>query len=161
MPAPQAANGSIESVSCSSPTACMAVGSAINPSGNQLLLAETWNGTSWTIHSPASPANGTVNYLTGVSCTAATACTAVGTSSGTPLIYRWNGTTWAAETPATASGSSVALSAVSCAAATSCEAAGSSFSSSTQTETMVAERWNGTTWAFRRSPPPPGRCRHT
>ncbi len=126
----------------------MAVGSAINPSGNELLLAETWNGTSWAIHSPVGPANATVSYLTGVSCTAATACTAVGASNGTALIYRWNGTTWTAETPATASGSSVTLSAVSCAAATSCEAAGSYFSSSNQAELMAAERWNGTTWVL-------------
>jgi hypothetical protein len=158
VPAPQLANGSIESVSCSSSTTCMAVGSAINPSGNELLLAETWNGTSWAIHSPASPANATANSLTGVSCTAASACTAVGTSNGTPLIYRWNGTSWAAETPATATGSSVTLSAVSCAAATSCEAAGDSFSSSsgTATETMVAERWNGTTWVLQAIASPTG-----
>jgi hypothetical protein len=156
VPAPQVTNGSIEAVSCSSSTACMAVGSAINPSGNELLLAETWNGTSWTIHSPASPANATVSYLTGVSCTAATACTAIGASTGTTLIYRWNGTSWAAETAASASGSSVTLSAVSCSVATSCEAAGSYFSSSTQTENMVAERWNGTTWVLQAIASPAG-----
>ena len=42
-----------------------------------LTLVEHWDGSAWTIEpSPNPPAVGA--YLTGVSCTTATACTAVG-----------------------------------------------------------------------------------
>ena len=42
------------------------------------MLAEVWNGTSWTISNPSLPAGGSDGLLNGVSCTAADACVAVG-----------------------------------------------------------------------------------
>ena len=51
--------GNIESVSCSSATACTAVGTDLNPSGVDVTLAERWDGTSWqrqaTPNPPATP----------------------------------------------------------------------------------------------------------
>jgi hypothetical protein len=61
-------------VSCSSSTACMAVG--YGPNGP---LAEHWDGASWTTQSaPNPPAGSQSENLKGLSCTASTACTVVG-----------------------------------------------------------------------------------
>jgi hypothetical protein len=53
-------------------------------SGHQKILAEHWTGTTWAIQSIPNPASN-VAFLTGVSCSAVTACTAAGyyqTTSG-------------------------------------------------------------------------------
>ena len=76
-------DNNLSGVSCSSPTACVAVGNADNGTYGQTLI-ESWNGTAWTI--TPSPNASTVfsNYLQGASCTAATACVAVGKSDNGP-----------------------------------------------------------------------------
>ena len=45
---------------------------------DRVTLAERWNGTSWTIQPTPSPPGAHSSDLTGISCTSATACTAVG-----------------------------------------------------------------------------------
>ena len=77
------------------------------------MLAERWDGTSWTI-TPTS-ANGT---FFNVSCTQATTCTA----AGEPM-QRWNGTGWAAQPTAGLPGSH-RLDDVSCTSSTACVAVG-------------------------------------
>jgi len=64
-------------VSCVSATDCLAVGDQTNlSSGRSLTLVESWNGSTWsTVPSPT--ANGD-NFLSGVSCTSAGFCAAVG-----------------------------------------------------------------------------------
>jgi hypothetical protein len=65
-------------VACTSANACTAVG-AYNTSTNvPLPLAERWNGSSWTVQPTPTPPNATASVLQAVSCTSATACTAVG-----------------------------------------------------------------------------------
>ena len=93
------ASSQLNAVSCSSATACTAVGSytAAGPENSpdipSFLLAERWNGATWTIQ-PTPGAGG----LSGVSCPSVNACTAVGAGR----IQTWNGTTWTAvPTPAT------------------------------------------------------------
>ena len=84
-------------MSCSSAAACTMVGSS-----NALLpdttLAERWNGTSWTIESTPNAAGTTSSFLSAVSCSAATACTAVGVDFkggiSFTLAERWNGSSW-------------------------------------------------------------------
>jgi hypothetical protein len=66
---------SLWGVSCSSVTACTAVGSTYK---NQVTLAEAWDGSSWTLQTPPTPSGATSIGLSGVSCTSATACTAIG-----------------------------------------------------------------------------------
>ena len=85
-------------VSCVSPSACMGVGSATDSTGEEnFTLAESWNGTSWTILPTPSPGS-FIDTLNGVSCTAVTACMAVGAFDGTTDVFtlaeRWNGTSW-------------------------------------------------------------------
>ena len=62
-------------------------------------LAERWDGTAWTIQPTPEPAGRRISTWRGVSCTSATACTAVGyyrNSAGiqVTLAERWNGTAW-------------------------------------------------------------------
>ena len=62
-----------------------------NSSDVQVTLAEQWNGKSWTIQSTGNAAG--ANHLLGISCSSASACTAIGIyqdskSLGT-LAERW------------------------------------------------------------------------
>src|SRR5207244_9499620 len=99
-----------------SSTACTAVGGS---------LIEAWNGTSWSIQRPAEPVG-----FRGVSCSLATACTAVGgylsgVGADRSLAQRWDGSAWSVQSTADPSTSgNVDLSAVSCPSATSCIAVG-------------------------------------
>jgi hypothetical protein len=65
------------SVSCTSPTACTAVGFYGTSGGVSRTLVESWNGTSWSRLS--SPSTGTHdNVFYGVACNAPSSCKAVG-----------------------------------------------------------------------------------
>ncbi len=66
-------------VSCTSTTACTAVGDYLNSSGVEVTLAESWNGTTWAIQETPNP-EATGSRLVGVSCTSSTACIATGFS---------------------------------------------------------------------------------
>ena len=95
-----------QGVSCTSGTACTAVGHYTNSAGVQVTLAEIWNGSSWAIQSTPNPSGAKNPVLNAVSCTSSTACTAVGSytnSAGTDstLAERRNGTSWTIQsTPA-------------------------------------------------------------
>src|SRR5690349_20698994 len=60
-PSPNAtlSGGKIESVSCSAPGACTAVGTNLNTSGISVTLAERWNGTSWQRQATPNPPGNT------------------------------------------------------------------------------------------------------
>ena len=145
-------------VSCPSASFCTAVGYAAN--GGPKTLAETWNGTAWSI--VPSPNRLPVGRLDGVSCISASACTAVGVSlpSKTSTRYRtlietWNGTAWSlvpSPNPATGQGSD-GLSAISCVSASACTAVGSYKRPSGQSRPLI-ESWNGSTWTVVPSPHP-------
>ena len=90
---------------------CMAVGysyttGAFGSGGN--FLAERWNGTAWTLDGVTTPAADLAPNLSGVSCTSATFCMAVGdyytALSGNSLLGEtgisetWNGAAWALHT---------------------------------------------------------------
>ena len=93
----------------------MAVGS-FPKDAVETVVAEQWDGTSWTVKNTPIPSGGRNGFLGGVSCTAANACTAVGdfvnaSNKVVPLAERWNGTNWIPQTvpaPAGASASSPA-----------------------------------------------------
>lgn len=86
-------------VACPGRTACMAVGTWSDPTGEYgFTLAESWNGTSWTRLRTPDPGSA-VNELYGISCPAAAECMAVGsklgqTGNGQTLAETWNGTSW-------------------------------------------------------------------
>jgi hypothetical protein len=163
---PNPAGGSddtLTGVSCGAASACLTVGAYFSGHGDSP-LAETWNGTSWTLQSVPLPAGALGGVLNSVSCTSATACTAVGyyANSGNAnvtLAESWNGTSFAVQKfspPPHATTST--LGAVSCdpAPATSCEALGWDFPSGREIAKTLAEVWNGTKWTIQNTPAPTG-----
>ena len=142
-------------VSCPAPSACIAVGSfSVSTSSSSGLrpLAERWDGSAWSVLPVPTPAGG--GALDGVSCSAATACTAVGGSRFSPqglsvltLAERWNGTAWSIQpTPTPLGAGDAGLSGVSCPATTACTAAGA-FGNPPGSNTL-AEHWDGTAWSI-------------
>ena len=115
-----AQNSALASVSCTSATACTAVGGYVNSGGTLVTLAEVWDGSSWTIQTTPNPSGATKSFLEGVSCLSTTVCRAVGyyfDSGGNQLTLAefWNGSTWAIQaTPNPNGGTFVALNGVAC-----------------------------------------------
>jgi hypothetical protein len=147
----------LSGVSCSSATSCVAVGYETTGAtiDKRDSLALHWNGSSWTVQPTPHPA-GAYTTLSGVSCTAANACTAVGYrddgGTHTPIVERWNGTSWSLQsTPAVSGGGE--LWGVSCSSGTACTAVGSR---GAPTASTLAMRWNGSSWALQSTPSTPG-----
>ena len=139
----------LESVSCTSSTRCMAVGQYENSAFIGQALAESWNGTSWSVTPALSPGDG--GSLYGVSCTSPTSCMAVGyAESGMttePLSESWNGSTWSIlPGPDLGPAQEGGLNAVTCTDATTCVAVGDYIDTSARQRTLIAS-WNGTAWA--------------
>jgi hypothetical protein len=156
-----AQSAELSSVSCSSATSCAAVGLSADGSAVTTPLAETWNGTAWAIAATPEPPGAQSAELTGISCSSATSCTAVGDyfdSSNTQvtLAERWNGTRWSVKaTPNPTGAQSAELTGISCSSATSCVAVGDYFDSS-NAQVTLAEKWNGTRWSVKATPNPAG-----
>jgi hypothetical protein len=148
-------------VSCTSSSACTAVGDYINSAGAYTTLAENWNGTSWSIKEVPNPTGAKQGQLVGVSCTASNACTAVGeyeSSEGAWLAQadRWNGEAWSLQEPPTPTGSVSSWPyGVSCTSGSMCILVGWQ-DSNTEGQIALAEIWNGTTWAAQSAAKPSG-----
>ena len=146
-PNPNGTGAQLSGVSCQSATACMAVGTATNSGTHaQAPLAERWNGTKWSIVPISSPAGATAQ-LSGISCSSATSCIAVGSATDqvtfatTTLAELWNGTAWTIQTTPNPASGYPQLSSISCSSATSCFAVGS-----------ATESWDGAVWSLQPSP---------
>jgi hypothetical protein len=155
--------GKIESVSCSAPQACAAVGTDRNTSGINVTLAERWDGTNWqrqaTPNPPGNTSPSVAPTLLGVSCPAAGFCVAVGTYTlaglQTSLAEIWNGTSWTLQSfPVPANASGAGLTAVSCTSPSFCEAVGSYFDTSSFLNEAFGAAWNGTSWSLQSTPNP-------
>jgi hypothetical protein len=147
---PGAVVSNLVGVSCTSPSACTAVGTA-NPFGSTAkTLAERWNGIKWSIQATPSPPRG---GLSAVSCTSASACTAVGASGAGTLAESWNGARWTVQATPNPKRGGGFLSGVSCTSASVCTAVGAS-DPFTPTAKTLAERWNGTRWSIQATPNP-------
>jgi hypothetical protein len=162
LPSPAGTKGAkILGASCMSSTSCMVVGQFENSSGKALPLAETWNGTSWSVQEPPIPAGAKASTLNKVSCTSSTECIAAGefeNSSGVDAVLaeKWNGTSWSVQEPPIPAGAKAStLGSLSCASSTLCIAAGYSTNSSGLWMLLI-EKWNGTTWAIQETPLPTG-----
>ena len=132
MAAPAGATGpALNGVSCTSAGACAAVGSYFSTVGGPLTLAETWNGTAWRVQPSPNPATQGRNQLNTVSCTAPSACTAVGVDAASDFAppgafaQTWDGTRWRLQpVPAPAGAVQTELFGVSCPVPGSCTAVG-------------------------------------
>ncbi len=84
----------INDVSCTSTSFCMVVGS--NLSSNY--MASSYNGTTWNNYSfPSGPPTGgfaVASYFTGVSCSTASFCMAVGADPNGNVAFLYNGSSW-------------------------------------------------------------------
>jgi hypothetical protein len=150
-----ATNSVLYAVSCTSASACTAVGVEDNAAGFPRAMVERWNGMAWRIQAVPQPSKRT--WFFGVSCSAARACAAVGyqnngTGDAQPFAETWNGTQWRALTvPLPHGAPGGAFSAVSCTSPDACTATGTSFSATGPT---LAERWDGTHWRIQPTPNP-------
>jgi hypothetical protein len=148
VPAPAGATwAALSSVACESSTACIAVGN-YSPDGGitTLTLAESWDGSAWTILASNNPAGASYASLETVSCTAAVTCMAVGQSSdgnnASPLAEIWDGTAWSLDSPPNPPGATGStLHGVSCTSATVCMAVGLYPGASLQEKTLT-ELWS-------------------
>lgn len=116
--------GTLNAVSCASPSFCAGVGVISDSAGNNS-VTERWNGT---VIVDVPSGDGKAGGLQGVSCTSDAFCVAVGSEYGR-IALRWNGERWRSI------GSPGALDAVSCPSSKLCVAVGGRIA-----------RWNGTTW---------------
>jgi len=154
-----ARNADLTGVSCTSASICFAVGGYTVSTGRAFELAERWNGTRWAIQAIPNPPGSAFKGLSGVSCTSARACSAVGNYvNGGPLLTlaeRWNGTRWGIQATPNPPRRNAALAGVSCTSADACTATGYSISSA-QIVFPLAEAWTGTRWHIQPTPTPAG-----
>jgi hypothetical protein len=151
-----------ERVSCGSRRFCVAVSTIYGGCGDSCApdtaWVNIWNGTRWSVAKIPYPANSYDTSLSGVSCTSAMACTAVGywdygggcgissPCSTLPLVERWDGSRWSLERIRAGQASGIGSNAVSCVSARFCRAIVSG-----PRNTAIAT-WNGSRWSLQRVP---------
>jgi hypothetical protein len=145
-PGSKGLNYFLNAVSCTSPSACTAVGNTASQ-----LLAERWNGTTWTVQPVVTPAGtaGNGDYLSGISCSSSSDCTAVGlafTPSGPLTVAElWDGTSWTLQpTPLLPGAQDIKPPAVSCPNRITCTAVGGDEHDGPGSVTL-AEQWRAPT----------------
>ena len=146
----------LEEISCPSSASCLAVGFAVNGTGQHPFITH-WNGTTWNPQAPQVPSGATGGDLASISCTSVTACTAVGSyqssGSSTTLAERWNGSSWVLQPVAAATGASAYTEyGVSCPTDLACTAVGATTAAAPLT---AAAQWGGPAWATLSIPAPP------
>ncbi len=147
----------LNAVSCSSSDACMAVGRA----GQQVPVAERWNGKKWSISALPTPPQlkGIRSSGTAVACATRQTCLAFLTGTLATLDFgnvemtgsdRWKSGRWTSQSFPSPAGLIVTpqsrLAGDSCVAANACTAVGSV--SYGGRELTLAESWNGTSWTI-------------
>ncbi len=149
----------LAAVSGSSPSSIWAVGNYGDSANNwdPNILAEYWNGTSWSISSPAaiSPStSGCGSTLNGVWDGGSSDVWAVGLLGGcatlTALAEYWNGTSWTQVTPLDPGTQADVLNAVSGTGSADVWAAG--YQETSGVSSSLIEHWNGTSWSVVPSP---------
>jgi hypothetical protein len=161
-PSPNATvpGGQLDAISCSSASACTAVGASTLPSGQTGILAERWNGTSWRVQSLPDPSGGTLPVsfpgLLGVSCPAANFCVAVGgyqvSFAGISIADSWNGKVWKNQSfPAPPGSTTALLTQVSCPSIRFCEAIGT-YENLAEQRLPFGASWNGSAWKLQQVP---------
>jgi hypothetical protein len=157
-----AVNGQLVSVSCVTSSFCMAVGTyetGSSPHGPERALAETWNGSGWSIQDAVNP-NDAQNGFSGVSCVSVDLCLAVGlqrTTETETLAEAWDGSAWTVLPTLDPGPAGNVFSGVSCtpsgASGQWCMAVGTSDPGETD-QALLAETWNGSAWTQTPVPSP-------
>ncbi len=161
-PDPRGASGNSEftGVDCATPTVCETVGNVSYNDTLQAVFAYDLSGSTWTAQRQVNPGSDPGNTDDGVSCSAADACTSVGSVylvKESALVEYWNGSQWVRQTTrAPLDRPENTLYGVSCFGGTSCVAVGASATVNPKNghfgpNRAMAEAWNGTSWS--QSPP--------
>lgn len=153
VPAPRGSVPVLMGVSCTSRTACTAIGS-YSLRFVHSTLAERWDGKRWSIQATPNPPLSVVQpyvSLNSVSCPSSSDCMAVGqytNPAGQATLFSelWNGTDWSIQP--VPGGTTGQLEGVSCTSSTACTAVGYG-------EGTIAVRWNGASWSMQSIPNPP------
>jgi hypothetical protein len=151
----------LDEVSCTSSSACTAVGSYVNSSSVAVPLVERWNGEAWSAQEAPAPSGAKESGLFSVSCASSSACTATGAYVNSSSVYvalaeNWNGTSWSVKEAPIPSGAKLSqLIGVSCSAAGECTAVGE-YENSAGEWAALADRWNGEKWTLQEPPHPTG-----
>jgi hypothetical protein len=154
----------LRAVSCPSATYCLAVGDGASAARKDVSVSEHWNGSSWSLLNLPIPSGATYVKVMGVSCSTASACTAVGSvgtrdpSSGAEftLADRWNGAAWAPQVTANPGGFMYReLQSVSCPTSTFCMAVGNITNSAGENSTL-SEQFGPRGWTIAAAPKTPG-----
>lgn len=152
---PSEVHNLLKDIACAAAENCVAVGGE-----GGLIAAERWDGSKWSEMTVPGPEKLEVLKAHAVSCSAASACTAViaaETPNTVPASLIWNGTSWtrvAVPLPGDAAKSGATLRDISCFSSTYCIAVGSYPVQSANpplTKTLV-EKFDGTTWTVQTSP---------
>ena len=156
-PNPDSPDNQLRSVSCISPTVCVAAGYSGAPGADRTLV-ESWNGSTWSV--VPSPSPGSTDVLSGVSCISTTDCVAVGSQgSGTTIVYQtliesWDGSAWSIVQSPSYGPSINSLSSVSCTSASNCVAVGDWITGGPGEFRTLVESWNGVFWSILPAPSP-------
>jgi hypothetical protein len=142
----------LDGVSCSSVKFCVAVGGDTTGNGSGPAYADVWNGSAWSLQTVPAPAGGQTGTLESISCTAPTACMAVGVyinSSFDEVAYseQWNGLDYSPRTIPLPGGAQNSLNSVSCRSANACVAVGDFYVTG-----GLVEVWNGSGWSQQTTP---------
>lgn len=153
-PNPQSIS-TLTAVSCDARGSCTAVGSILKIGHESAQpLALHWDGTGWTAQTTPIPPEGEQGSgLQGVSCTAASACTAAGIFFYNDIYQgifaeRFDGVSWTLQSQPNPQGEHFnAEYAVSCVGAAFCMGVGSWLRALELETHTLAEAWNGSSWA--------------
>jgi hypothetical protein len=146
----------LNSVSCSSPTFCVAAGFAADSAASEMrTLIETFSGGTWKI-TPSPDTSSPLNQLFSVRCTSSTSCVAVGDAgqpaSQSTLIEALSGGTWKVVPSPDTTAAINQLYGTWCSSSTRCVAAGYALNGpATQAHTLL-ETLTGSTWRITPSP---------
>jgi hypothetical protein len=152
----------LASVSCTSSTACIAVGGRAGHQQRDQILALSWNGARWSPQLPVDVNHTQPNDLNSIACAAPAECFAVGSvgnfnfADHRRLIEMWNGTAWSIQAIGNPKGTlNTFLNSVSCGSPSLCFAVGDQNDNTDLTAGVLLEKWNGTNWTVQPPLPEP------
>jgi hypothetical protein len=152
----------LASVSCTSSTACIAVGGRAGHKQRDQILALSWNGARWSPQVPVNVNHTQPNDLNSIACAAPAECFAVGSvgnfnfADHRRLIEMWHGTAWSIQAIGNPKGTlNTFLNSVSCGGPSLCFAVGDQNDNTDLTAGVLLEKWNGTNWTVQPPLPEP------
>ncbi len=140
----------LSTISCSSEDWCAAT---VQGGG----FAQTWDGSTWSLESIASPSGATAAQLGAVWCASSTSCLAVGQDSlantSSFLAETWDGNNWSIQSTTNPAYYSISLQGLSCSAVTSCVAVGQYRAKQKDPTTGISEILGPSGWSAEPTPP--------